>query len=197
MTSCTRCGDTPQPGCQSCENERLRAEIAALKGSRAGLEASEARGQELLRQYQEENAALRAELREVREEEAMSEKATPRPWYVGKDYYGGVSIRTKPSLATNIVGDDAIFENTGRGAGDMKLEDAELIIAAVNACQVLGIKPADLEAKVRALVEALAEMQAAAPQQMDTTRGHRLYLANRQADAALALFRKEAADADA
>ena len=83
MTSCTRCGDTPQPGCQSCENERLRTENAAL------------------------------------------------------------------------------------------------------------------EAKVRALVEALAEMQAAAPQQMDTTRGHRLYLANRQADAALALFRKEAADADA
>ena len=31
MTSCTRCGDTPQPGCQSCENERLRAENAALE----------------------------------------------------------------------------------------------------------------------------------------------------------------------
>jgi len=31
MTSCTRCGDTPQPGCQSCENERLRAENAVLR----------------------------------------------------------------------------------------------------------------------------------------------------------------------
>ena len=59
---------------------------------------------------------------------------TPEPWLVGQDYYGGVSIRTAPNRATNIVGDDAIFENTGRGAGDMAKVDARRIVACVNAC---------------------------------------------------------------
>jgi hypothetical protein len=60
---------------------------------------------------------------------------TPEPWYIGKDYYGGVSIRTKPDGASNIIGEDAIFENTGRGSGDMSEEDARRIVACVNACR--------------------------------------------------------------
>ena len=74
---------------------------------------------------------------------------TPRPWYVGKDYYGRVSIRTIPTPSTNIVGDDAIFENTGRGAGDMSKEDAELIVRVVNAYDEM----------LAALKEALAALE--------------------------------------
>ena len=84
----------------------------------------------------------------------MSEQGTPRPWYVGRDYYGGVSIRTTPDDATNIDGRNAVSENTGRGAGDMEEEDAILIVAAVNACDRLapGLPPDKLEEYVRALV---------------------------------------------
>ena len=63
----------------------------------------------------------------------MMAEHTPLPWFVGKDYYGGISIRTKETPASNIVGDDAIFENTGHGAGDMSPEDAAFIVRAVNA----------------------------------------------------------------
>ena len=84
----------------------------------------------------------------------MSEQGTPRPWYVGRDYYGGVSIRTTPDDASNIDGRNVVSENTGRGAGDMEEEDAILIVAAVNACDRLapGLPPDKLEASVRALV---------------------------------------------
>ena len=89
----------------------------------------------------------------------MSEQGTPRPWYVGRDYYGGVSIRTTPDDASNIDGRNVVSENTGRGAGDMEEEDAILIVAAVNACDRLapGLPPDKVEASVRALVRALRE----------------------------------------
>lgn len=58
------------------------------------------------------------------------EAATEGPWYVGEDYYGGVSVRTKPTPATNIDGANAILENTGRSIGDIAKEDAEFIAHA-------------------------------------------------------------------
>jgi hypothetical protein len=75
---------------------------------------------------------------------------------VGRDYYGGVSIRTTPDDASNIDGRNVVSENTGRGAGDMEEEDAILIVAAVNACDRLapGLPPDNLEEYVRALVRA-------------------------------------------
>lgn len=63
----------------------------------------------------------------------MDAEHTATPWFVGKDYYGGMSIRTKPTPATNIIGEDAVFENTGRSCGDMSPEDAQFIVKACNA----------------------------------------------------------------
>lgn len=54
-------------------------------------------------------------------------------WYVTKDYYGGVRISTVPTDATNIDGSGSIFENTGRGAGDIAAEDAQRIALCCNA----------------------------------------------------------------
>ena len=69
----------------------------------------------------------------------MSEH-TPIPWYVGEDYYGGVSIRTKPTQATNIIGEDAVFECTGRGSGEMSEEDAAFIVQCCNSHAVLLVE---------------------------------------------------------
>ena len=91
----------------------------------------------------------------------MSGQGTPRPWYVGRDYYGGVSIRTTPDDASNIDGRNVVSENTGRGAGDMEEEDAILIVAAVNACDRLapGLPPDKLEEYVLALVREAGEAE--------------------------------------
>jgi len=72
-------------------------------------------------------AKMKPDLKQIRE---RCEAATPEPWYVGEDYYGGISVRTKPTPATNIIGENAIFENTGRGIGDVTEEDAEFIAHA-------------------------------------------------------------------
>jgi len=53
----------------------------------------------------------------------IAKAATPGPWYAGDDYYGGPSLRTRDTDASNITGEGAIFENTGRGAGEAALED--------------------------------------------------------------------------
>ncbi len=61
---------------------------------------------------------------------ARCEAATEGEWFAGEDYYGGASIRTVSTPATNITGENAIFENTGRGSGGMTDTDLDFIAHA-------------------------------------------------------------------
>ena len=69
---------------------------------------------------------------------------TKTPWYVTKDYYGGLRISTSPENATNIDGTNTVFENTGRGAGDIEEADVKLIVKACNKYDTLKQRNADL-----------------------------------------------------
>ena len=62
---------------------------------------------------------------------------TPGPWFVTKDYYNGMRISTVPTDASNIDGSGSVFENTGRGAGDISEEDAKYIVQCVNSHDAL------------------------------------------------------------
>ena len=62
---------------------------------------------------------------------------TPGPWFVTKDYYNGMRISTVPTDASNIDGSGSVFENTGRGAGDISEEDAKYIVQCVNSHDTL------------------------------------------------------------
>ena len=68
------------------------------------------------------------------------DSATPRPWI-----YDGFDVFSEPEAIRVIE----------RGA---RPEDLILAVAAVNACHALNMAPADLGPNVRALVEALEEL---------------------------------------
>ena len=52
--------------------------------------------------------------------------------YVTEDYYGGIRISTVNKNATNIDGRGALFENTGRGSGDIDKKNAERLVLCWN-----------------------------------------------------------------
>ena len=70
--------------------------------------------------------------------------------YVTEDYYGGVRISTTEKNATNIDGSYAIFENTGRGTGDIEKANAEHLVECWNAHEPGG-KVEKLEKEVEQL----------------------------------------------
>ena len=58
--------------------------------------------------------------------------------YVTEDYYGGIRLSAVNTNATNTDGSGSIFQNTGRGSGDIELDDARELVRRWNAFEQDG-----------------------------------------------------------